>query len=101
MGEEQRTFLRGFGSESYGLGKFRSQQRGIDRVRKAGTVVDDASVVGIGAMFQIVALAAFVGWLVVALSTRTAREAAGLAKRHTISPPIPAPADIIGGDPHG
>ena len=60
-----------------------------------------ASVVGIGAMFQIVALAAFVGWLVVALSTRTAREAAGLAKRHTISPPIPAPADISGGDPHG
>ena len=44
MGEDQRTFLRGFGSETYGLGKFREQQRGLDRVRKAGTVTDDASV---------------------------------------------------------
>jgi quercetin dioxygenase-like cupin family protein len=44
VGEDQRTFLRGFGSETYGLGKFRSQQRQVDRVRKAGTVVDDASV---------------------------------------------------------
>src|SRR5207249_9933821 len=44
VGEDQRTFLRGFGSETYGLGKFREQQRGLDRVRKAGTVTDDASV---------------------------------------------------------
>jgi quercetin dioxygenase-like cupin family protein len=44
MGEDGRTFLRGFGSETYGLGKVRDIQRGQDRVRRAGTVVDDASV---------------------------------------------------------
>ena len=44
MGEDQRTFLRGLGSETYGLGKYRDQQRKIDRVRKAGTVTDDAKV---------------------------------------------------------
>ena len=56
-----------------------------------------ASVVGIGAMFQIVAVAALVGWLLVALSTPAAREAAGL-KRHTIGPNTPP---VIGGDTHG
>ena len=44
MGEDQRTFLRGLGSETYGLGKYRDQQRRLDRVRKAGTVTDDARV---------------------------------------------------------
>ena len=44
MGEDQRTFLRGFGSETYGLGKHREQQRRLDRVRKAGSVTDDGSV---------------------------------------------------------
>ncbi|HEU5286872.1 MAG TPA: cupin domain-containing protein [Candidatus Limnocylindria bacterium] len=44
MGEDQRTFLRGFGSETYGLKDFRAKQRSLDRVRKKGTVVDDASV---------------------------------------------------------
>ena len=44
MGEDQRTFLRGFGSETYGLKDFRAKQRAVDRVRKAGTVVDDGSV---------------------------------------------------------
>ena len=44
MGEDQRTFLRGFGSETYGLDSYRSKQRGVDRVRKAGTVVDDGSI---------------------------------------------------------
>ena len=44
MGEDQRTFLRGFGSQTYGLGKFRDEQRAVDRVRKAATAVDDGSV---------------------------------------------------------
>ena len=44
MGEDQRTFLRGFGSETYGLGKHLELIRGRDRVRKKGTVVDDATV---------------------------------------------------------
>jgi quercetin dioxygenase-like cupin family protein len=44
MGEDQRTFLRGFGSETYGLKDFRAKQRAVDRVRRAGTVVDDGSV---------------------------------------------------------
>jgi len=56
-----------------------------------------ATVVGIGAMFQIVALAAFVAWLLVALSTRSAREAAGLAKRHTIGPTAHTARDAVGG----
>jgi len=41
---EGRVFLRGLSSESYGLGEFRRRQRAADRVRRAGTVVDDASV---------------------------------------------------------
>ena len=44
MGEDGRTFLRGIGSETYGLGKQRDLQRNQNRVRRAGTVVDDASV---------------------------------------------------------
>ena len=44
MGEDQRTFLRGMGSETYGLGQFREQQRSVPRVRRAGTVTDDAHV---------------------------------------------------------
>lgn len=44
MGEDGRTFLRGIGSETYGLGKQRDLQRSQNRVRRAGTVVDDASV---------------------------------------------------------
>jgi quercetin dioxygenase-like cupin family protein len=44
VGEDQRTFLRGFGSETYGLKDFRAKQRSIDRVRRAGTVVDDGRV---------------------------------------------------------
>ena len=41
---EGRVFLRGLTSETYGLGEFRRRQRAADRVRRAGTVVDDASV---------------------------------------------------------
>jgi quercetin dioxygenase-like cupin family protein len=41
---EGRVFLRGLSSETYGLGEFRRRQRSADRVRRAGTVVDDASV---------------------------------------------------------
>jgi len=41
---EGRIFLRGLSSETYGLGEFRRRQRAADRVRRAGTVVDDASV---------------------------------------------------------
>lgn len=44
MGEDQRTFLRGMGSETYGLGRFREQQRSVPRVRRAGTVTDDAHI---------------------------------------------------------
>ena len=44
MGEDGRTFLRGIGSETYGLGKQRDLQRSQNRVRRAGTVVDDATV---------------------------------------------------------
>ena len=44
MGEDGRTFLRGIGSETYGLKEFRAQQRSVPRVRRAGTVTDDASV---------------------------------------------------------
>ena len=45
-----------------------------------------ATVVGIGPMFQIVALAGLVAWLAVALSTPKTREVSGLMKRHTIGP---------------
>jgi len=41
---EGRIFLRGLTSETYGLGEFRRRQRAADRIRRAGTVVDDASV---------------------------------------------------------
>lgn len=44
MSEDQRVFLRGLDSATYGLGKYREQQRARSRVRRAGTVVDDASV---------------------------------------------------------
>ncbi len=44
MGEDGRTFLRGIGSETYGLSKFRDLQRSHPRVRRAGTVVDDGTV---------------------------------------------------------
>ncbi len=44
MGEDGRTFLRGIGSETYGLDEFRRKQRSVPRVRRAGTVTDDASV---------------------------------------------------------
>ena len=41
---EGRVFLAGLTSETYGLGEFRKRQRAADRVRRTGTVVDDASV---------------------------------------------------------
>ncbi len=44
MGEDGRVFLRGIDSETYGLKEFRAKQRANPRVRRAGTVVDDASV---------------------------------------------------------
>ena len=44
MGEDGRTFLRGIGSETYGLKEFRARQRSTSRVRRAGTVTDDATV---------------------------------------------------------
>lgn len=39
-----RVFLRGITSEQYGLGEHRRRQHEAPRVRRAGTVVDDASV---------------------------------------------------------
>src|SRR3989454_8513776 len=42
--EEGRVFLRGISSETYGLSEFRRRQRAAPRVRRAGTVVDDATV---------------------------------------------------------
>ena len=44
MSEDGRTFLRGIGSETYGLKEFRAKQRSVPRVRRAGTVTDDATV---------------------------------------------------------
>src|SRR5579859_960253 len=44
MSEDQRVFLRGLDSATYGLGKYRDEQRARPRVRRAGTVVDDAHV---------------------------------------------------------
>jgi quercetin dioxygenase-like cupin family protein len=44
VSEDGRTFLRGIGSETYGLREFRQRQRSVPRVRRAGTVTDDASV---------------------------------------------------------
>jgi predicted MFS family arabinose efflux permease len=46
-----------------------------------------ASAVGIGPMFQIVAVLSLLAWLAVALSGPATREASGLTKRHTIGPP--------------
>jgi predicted MFS family arabinose efflux permease len=46
-----------------------------------------ATVFGIPAMFQIIAVLSLVGWLAVAASSPATREAAGLSKRHTIGPP--------------
>jgi predicted MFS family arabinose efflux permease len=45
-----------------------------------------ASAFGIGAMFQIIAVLSLLAWLAVAVSSPVTREAAGLAKRHTIGP---------------
>jgi predicted MFS family arabinose efflux permease len=47
-----------------------------------------ASVFGIGAMFQIMAVLSLLAWLAVAVSSPTTRRAAGLAKRHTIGPSL-------------
>ena len=44
MGEDGRVFLRGITSEGYGLSEQRRRQRAAPRVRRAGTVTDDASV---------------------------------------------------------
>ena len=44
MADEGRVFLRGISSETYGLAEFRKRQRAAPRVRKAGTVTDDASI---------------------------------------------------------
>lgn len=44
MGEDGRVFLQGISSATYGLGEFRRRQRSAPRVRRAGTVVDDAKV---------------------------------------------------------
>jgi MFS family permease len=55
-----------------------------------------ASAVGIGPMFQLMAIGAFVAWLLVALSTASTREASGLTKRHTIRP-----TTATGGDARG
>src|SRR5437899_13023236 len=42
--EEGRVFLRGISAETYGLSEFRRRQRAAPRVRRAGTVTDDATV---------------------------------------------------------
>lgn len=42
--EEGRVFLRGITSETYGLSEHRRRQRSAPRVRRSGTVTDDASV---------------------------------------------------------
>lgn len=44
MADEGRVFIRGISAETYGLAEFRRRQRAAPRVRKAGTVTDDASV---------------------------------------------------------
>ncbi|MGH2472250.1 MAG: cupin domain-containing protein [Candidatus Limnocylindria bacterium] len=44
MSEEGRVFLRGITSETYGLAEHRRRQRSAPRVRRSGTVTDDASV---------------------------------------------------------
>jgi predicted MFS family arabinose efflux permease len=45
-----------------------------------------ASVLGIPAMFQIIAVLSLLAWFAVAVSSPTTRAAAGLTKRHTIGP---------------
>ncbi len=40
MSEDQRVFLRGLDSATYGLSKYRVQQRSRSRVRRKGTIVD-------------------------------------------------------------
>ena len=45
-----------------------------------------ASAFGIGAMFQIIAVLSLLTWFAVAISSPATREAAGLAKHHTIGP---------------
>ncbi len=45
-----------------------------------------ASIFGIAPMFQIIAVLSLLAWLAVAVSSPPTREAAGLAKRHTIGP---------------
>jgi quercetin dioxygenase-like cupin family protein len=42
--EEGRVFLRGISSAQYGLSELRRRQRSAPRVRRAGTVTDDATV---------------------------------------------------------
>ena len=42
--DEGRVFLRGITSQGYGLSEFRRRQRSAPRVRRSGTVTDDASV---------------------------------------------------------
>ncbi len=42
--KEGRTFLRGLSSEAYALAEHRRRQRAAPRVRRAGTVTDDASI---------------------------------------------------------
>jgi quercetin dioxygenase-like cupin family protein len=44
VGEDGRVFLRGITSAQYGLSEQRRLQRSAPRVRRAGTVTDDASV---------------------------------------------------------
>ncbi|HEV8536916.1 MAG TPA: cupin domain-containing protein [Candidatus Limnocylindria bacterium] len=44
MSEDGRVFLRGITSDQYGLSEQRRRQRSAPRVRRAGTVTDDASV---------------------------------------------------------
>lgn len=44
MSEDGRVFLRGIDAATYSLKGFREKQRANPRVRRAGTVVDDASV---------------------------------------------------------
>jgi quercetin dioxygenase-like cupin family protein len=44
VSEDGRTFLRGITSEQYGLDEHRRRQRSAPRVRRAGTVTDDASI---------------------------------------------------------
>jgi predicted MFS family arabinose efflux permease len=55
-----------------------------------------ATAFGIAHMFQIVAFASLAAWLLVAVATPASREAAGLAKRHTIGPRQIAEGENVG-----